>query len=80
MTQLSPITLVYDQIALCVSDIARKNNEGQYTTKQDILEDFNKKLTEIYDKVNSPQSSLSLFVNGEPPSSSTFNSFINTLR
>ena len=80
MTQLSPITLVYDQIALCVSDIARKNNEGQYTTKQDILEDFNKKLTEIYDKVNSPQSSLSLFVNGEPPSSSTFNSFINTLK
>ena len=80
MTQLSPITLVYDQIALCVSDIARKNNEGQYATKQDILEDFNKKLTEIYDKVNSPQSSLSLFVNGEPPSSSTFNSFVNTLK
>lgn len=42
MTQLSPITLVYDQIALCVSDIARKNNEGQYTTKQDILEDLEK--------------------------------------
>jgi len=80
MTQLSPITLVYDQIALSVSDIVRKNNEGKYATKQDVLEDFNKKLTEIYDKVNSPQSSLNLFVNGEPPSSSTFNSFINALK
>lgn len=80
MTQLSPITLVYDQIALSVSDIVRKNNEGKYATKQDILEDFSKKLTEIYDKVNSPQSSLNLFVNGEPPSSSTFNHFINALK
>lgn len=80
MTQLSPITLVYDQIALCVSDIVKKNNEGKYATKEDILEDFNKKLTEIYDKVNSPQSSLNLFVNGEPPSSSAFNAFINTIK
>lgn len=80
MTQLSPITLVYDQIALSISDIVKKNNEGKYVTKQDILEDFNKKLTEIYEKVNSPQSSLRLFVNGEPPSSSAVNSFIDTIK
>lgn len=80
MTQLSPITLVYDQIALSVSDIIRKKNEGLYTTKQDILEDFNKKLSDIYEKANSPQASLQLFVDGEPPSSATINAFVNAMR
>jgi phage-related tail protein len=80
MTQLSPITLVYDQIALSIANMLKKQAAGDYVTKQDILEDFNKNLKDIYDKVNSPQTSLELFSNSEPPSSAKMNKFINSMR
>ena len=80
MTQLSPITLVYDQIALSIANMLKKQAAGDYITKQDILEDFNKNLKDIYDKINSPQTSLELFTKSEPPSSTKMNKFINSIR
>jgi hypothetical protein len=80
MTQLSPITLVYDQIALSIANMLKKQAAGDYVTKQDVLEDFNKNLKDIYDKINSPQTSLELFTKSEPPSSTKMNKFINSIR
>jgi len=80
MTQLSPITLVYDQIALSIANVLKKQAAGDYVTKQDVLEDFNKNLKDIYDKINSPQTSLELFTKSEPPSSTKMNKFINSMR
>ena len=41
MTQLSPITLIYDQVAIAISGILNRYNKGEYVTKEDILNDFN---------------------------------------
>ena len=79
MTQLSPVTLVYDQIAIAIAGILTRYNRGEYVTKQDILDDFNASLVDLYQKVNSPKSELQLFMKGEPPSSVKMNKFINTL-
>ena len=79
MTQLSPVTLVYDQIAIAIAGILSRYNKGEYVTKQDILNDFNASLVDLYQKVNSPKSELQLFMKGEPPSSVKMNKFINTL-
>ena len=79
MTQLSPITLIYDQVAIAISGILNRYNKGEYVTKEDILNDFNKTLVDVYEKVNSPKSQLQLFTKGEPPSSVKMNKYINTL-
>lgn len=79
MTQLSPVTLVYDQIAIAIAGILSRYNRGEYVTKQDILDDFNASLVDLYQKINSPKSELQLFMKGEPPSSVKMNKFINTL-
>lgn len=80
MAQLSPITLVYDQIAVSIAAIVKKQSEGKYVTKQDVLQEFHNYLTEIHEKVNSPQASLELFTLGEPPSSTKMNKFVNAIR
>jgi hypothetical protein len=79
MTQLSPITLIYDQVAIAISGILNRYNKGEYVTKEDILNDFNTTLVDVYEKVNSPKSQLQLFTKGEPPSSAKMNKYINTL-
>ena len=80
MAQLSPITLVYDQIAISISNMLKKQAAGEYVTKEDILNDFNKNLKDIYEKANSPQTSLDLFIDSEVPSSKKINKFINSIR
>jgi hypothetical protein len=80
MAQLSPITLVYDQIAMSIAEMLKKQAAGEYVTKEDVLKDFNKNLSEIYDKINSPRTSLELFENSEVPSSTKVNKFINSIR
>jgi len=78
--QLSPITLVYDQIANAISAFLKKYTDGKYITKKDMLEDFNKYLVDIYNTANSPQTKLELYELGEPLSSLKMNKFINLFR
>ena len=40
MAQLSPITLVYDQIAMSIAEMLKKQAAGEYVTKEDVLKDF----------------------------------------
>lgn len=78
--QLSSVTVVYDQISTAVSSFLKKYVDGNYLTKKDMLEDFNKYLRDIYDSSNSPLTKLDLFNLGEPLSSSKMNKFINSVR
>lgn len=80
MTQFSPYTLVYDQIARSVAALMEKWNSGSYITKEDFLKDFNKALSDLYENAGSAKSEMQQFIKGEPPSSKKINSFINNLK
>lgn len=80
MTQFSPYTLVYDQIARSVAALMEKWNSGFYITKEDFLKDFNKSLSELYQNAGSAKSEMQQFIKGEPPSSKKMNSFLNNLK
>ncbi len=80
MTQLSPYTIVYDQIAKAVAVLYERWNNGQYETKQDLLKDFNDTLSELYKNVGTVNCKVEQYIKGEPPSSKKYNSFITSLR
>lgn len=80
MTQLSPYTLAYDQIAKSVADLVEKWSRGDFVTKQDIVNDFNKSLNELYQKIGSAKTEVEQFIKGEPPSSRKMNLFLNNLK
>jgi len=80
MTQLSPYTIVYDQIAKAVAVLYERWNKGQYITKQDLLKDFNDVLSNLYNNVGMVNTKVEQYVKGEPPSSKKYNSFITSLR
>lgn len=77
MTQLSPYTVAYDQIARAVATLAEKWSKGDYVTKQDAVEDFNQSLNELYSSIGSTKTKVEQFIKGEPPSSQKINSFFN---
>lgn len=77
MTQLSPYTVAYDQIAKAVASLVEKWSKGDYVTKQSAVEDFNKSLNSLYSSVGSTKTQLEQFIKGEPPSSKKMNSFLN---
>jgi hypothetical protein len=80
MTQLSPYTLAYDQIAKSVADLVEKWSKGSFITKQDIIDDFNKSLSELYQKIGSAKTEIEQLIKGEPPSSKKINSFLSDLK
>jgi hypothetical protein len=80
MTQLSPYTIVYDQIAKAVAVLYERWNKGQYVTKQDLLKDFNDILSQLYNNVGMVNAKVDQYIKGEPPSSKKYNSFIASLR
>jgi hypothetical protein len=80
MTQLSPYTIVYDQIAKAVAVLYERWNNGQYVTKQDLLKDFNDTLSQLYKNVGTVNCKVEQYIKGEPPSSKKYNSFITSLR
>lgn len=80
MTQLSPYTIVYDQIAKAVAVLYERWNKGQYITKEDLLKDFNNVLSELYNSVGMANTKIDQYIKGEPPSSKKFNSFITSIR
>lgn len=80
MTQLSPYTIVYDQIAKAVAVLYERWNKGQYITKQDLLKDFNDVLSELYNKVGTVNTKIDQYIKGEPPSSKKYNKFISSIR
>lgn len=80
MTQLSPYTLPYDQIAKAVAELVEKWSKGNYITKQDIIEDFNKSLNDLYLKIGSSKTEFEQFIKGEPPSSAKINRFLRSLK
>lgn len=80
MTQLSPYTLAYDQIAKSVADLVEKWSRGDFVTKQDIINDFNKSLNELYQKIGSTKTDVEQFIKGEPPSSRKMNLFLSSLK
>lgn len=80
MTQLSPYTIVYDQIAKAVAVLYERWSKGQYITKEDLLKDFNDVLSGLYNNVGMVNAQVDQYVKGEPPSSKKYNNFITSLR
>lgn len=80
MAQLSPSTSIFDQVATSLSAIAEKLKNGKYITKQDLMSDFNQALNEAYKNIDSFNTSLDLFIKGEPPTSAKMNKFVNSLK
>lgn len=80
MAQLSPSTSIFDQVATSLSAVAEKLKNGKYITKQDLIFDFNQALNEAYKNIDSFNTSLDLFIKGEPPTSVKINKFVNSLK
>jgi hypothetical protein len=80
MTQLSAYTLVYEQVAKSIAKLYEQWRNGQYITKQDLLEDFNKSLSDLYNNIGRSNTQIDQFIKGEPPSSAKYNTFISSFR
>lgn len=80
MTQLSPDTSIFDQVAVGLTEIISKKNQGKYITKEQILEDFNKLLNNAYRNLNTAVGEIELIAKGEPPSSEKMNRFFSDLK
>jgi hypothetical protein len=80
MTQLSPNTSVFDQVAVGLNEILNKKKEGKYILKEEILYDFNRLLSEAYENIGSISSKLELLSKGEPPSSEKINRYFSNLK
>lgn len=80
MTQLSAYTLIYEQVAKSIAELYEKWRNNEYITKQDLLEDFNKSLSALYNNIGGTNTKIDQFIKGEPPSSVKYNSFISSLR
>jgi hypothetical protein len=80
MAQLSPSTSIFDQVATSLFALVDKINKGNYITKQEIIEDFNKALSDAYNNVDTLSSKLELITQGEPPSSQKMNNFFASLK
>lgn len=80
MTQLSPNTSVFDQVAVGLNEIINKKKEGKYFLKEEMLHDFNKLLSDAYENIGSISSKLELLSKGEPPSSQKMNRYFSNLK
>ena len=75
MAQLSPNTIVYDQIIHKVSRFLNEYRENKYTDNAEILEEYQNIINYLSNNISGPLSTLDLFIKGEPPSSEKFNKF-----
>jgi hypothetical protein len=80
MTQLSTYTLIYEQVAKSIAKLYEQWKNGEYVTKQDLLNDFNKSLAELYKTAGTVNTTIDQFIKGEPPSSIKFNKFLSSMR
>lgn len=80
MAQLSPSTSVFDQVAIALSSLVEKINNGNFVTKEEILENFNKVLNDAYNNMGSITTKIDFISKGEPPSSAKMNKFFSSLK
>lgn len=80
MTQLSPFTSIFDKVAVGISSIMDKKNQGKYVFKEEIISDFNKILNDAYRNIDTLNTNIDLIAQGEPPSSSKMNRFFSDLK
>lgn len=79
MTQVSSNTLTYDQIFLKVKDFYAKNFNDELVTNEDKIQAYQSLLLDIQNSIAKPTSKYNPIIKGEPPTSSKFNSFIQSL-
>lgn len=75
MTQLSPNTMAYQQMAQKVARLIATVNSSSILTKEQIAEEYMKVLTEIKNDLGSPMAKYDAVVKGEPPRSEKLNVF-----
>ena len=75
MAQLSPNTIVYDQIIQKVSTFLSEYRENKYTDNAEILQEYQNIINYLNNNISNPLSVFDPFIKGEPPVSEKFNKF-----
>jgi len=79
MTQASSNTLVLSQIFMKLSDFYQKDLNGLFKDDSDRLEEYTEIMSQLYERVSRPLTSIDPYIKGEPPFSDKMNKFTQSL-